>query len=72
VQQFAGHQLRQARKSAGQAKERAALLVGRSYSSITLYERGQVAPPAAIMCRLADLYGCKVEDFFEEADRVAS
>ena len=72
MQRFAGHQLRQARKSAGQAKERAALLVGRSYSSITLYERGQVIPPAPVMCRLADLYGCKVEDFFEEAERVAS
>ncbi|MGI8711106.1 MAG: helix-turn-helix transcriptional regulator [Acidimicrobiales bacterium] len=72
MQRFAGHQLRQARKSAGQVKERAALMVGRSYSTITLYESGRVIPPAPIMCRLADLYGCKVEEFFEEADRVAS
>jgi transcriptional regulator with XRE-family HTH domain len=72
MQRFAGHRLREARKTAGQAKERAALLVGRSYSSITLYERGQVIPPTPVMCLLADLYGCKVEDFFEDAERVAS
>jgi transcriptional regulator with XRE-family HTH domain len=65
VQRFAGHRLRAARQRAGIRREAAALAVGRSYSSITLYERGEVLPPADVICRMAALYGVELAEFFE-------
>lgn len=66
MQRFAGPRLRAARQKSGTPKERAALEVGRSYSSVSLYEAGRVTPPAHILCALAALYGVDVREFFEE------
>jgi len=71
MQRYAGSRLRAARQASGIRKERAALEVGRSFASLTLYENGRVTPPAHVMCTLAELYGVDVSDLFED-DRAAA
>jgi len=48
------------------------LEVGRSFSSLTLYENGRVIPPALVMCKLADLYGVDVADLLEDDQAAAN
>lgn len=72
MQRFSGERLRQRREAAGRSRELLAHQIGRSFSSVQLYEREAVSPPLAVICQLASVLGCDVADFFEEADRVAS
>lgn len=72
MQRYAGHRLRAARQAASVPKEQAALAVGRSFSSITLYENGSVEPPLHILCTLSSLYSTDVASFFEEVNDLAA
>ncbi len=42
-----------------------AVAIERSVSSVALYERGMVDPPASVVCALADAVGCSPSDLFE-------
>jgi hypothetical protein len=68
---FSGAHARQKRLDAGLRAEFVALMVDRSWYSIREYETGRVTPSTPILCALADLYGCAVDDFLEEAVNAA-
>lgn len=72
MQRFSGPRLTAARKAAGKSREQAAIETKRSYSSWTLYERGIVEPPLAVIYAIADCLACDVFDLFEEVERAAS
>lgn len=57
--------MRARREALGLSREAVALAVARSSDSIALYERGVVAPPAAIISRLAAVLEVDPGDLFE-------
>jgi transcriptional regulator with XRE-family HTH domain len=69
---FSGDELRQRRRAAGLTVERLALAIDRGYTSVTLYERGQVAPPTPVVAALAGVLGCHPGDFYVETESAAS
>jgi transcriptional regulator with XRE-family HTH domain len=66
VQRFNGHNLRAARKDADLKKEQLALLVGRSFEAVHLYECNLRRPPIQILERLAAVLDVDVRDFFDD------
>jgi transcriptional regulator with XRE-family HTH domain len=58
--------LRVARVQAGVSKEFAAVTIGRSWSSISGYERGHTVPPLEVIEALAGLYGVRVPDLLDD------
>ncbi|MDW8804617.1 helix-turn-helix transcriptional regulator [Streptomyces scabiei] len=69
---FSGQRLRDARTAAGLTVEQLALSVGRSFYSISAYERGRATPPVSMVASLADAVGRCVEDLLaEEASHAA-
>lgn len=62
-----GARLTGARKNAGLTRELAAVRTGRSWSSISFYERDVAIPPLPILRRLADTYGVRLVDLLDGA-----
>jgi transcriptional regulator with XRE-family HTH domain len=61
--------LRAARENAGLSREVVAVSTHKAFSTIVQYERTTlraIEPPARVLMRLAELYGCALEDFFDE------
>lgn len=58
--------LREARVKAGISKEFAALSIGRSWSSISGYERGHTTPPLGVIEALGGLYGLRLADLLDD------
>jgi transcriptional regulator with XRE-family HTH domain len=69
---FSGQRLRSERVSAGLTPEHVAVAVRRSSYSVREYEWGRVTPTVETLARLADLFGCPVDRFFEEVADVAA
>lgn len=63
---FSGRRLRETRIAAGISPERLALEIERSAYSVHEYERGRVHPPLDVLCRLAGVLQCGVEDLLIE------
>lgn len=61
---FSGPRLRERRLAAGLKPEHVAVGIDRSYYSVREYELGRVTPPADTLGKLADLFGCQVDDFY--------
>jgi transcriptional regulator with XRE-family HTH domain len=58
--------LRAAREHAGLSREQLAIAVGRSASTITLYENGLRSPTRAVLMRLAAVLGVTPRSIVEE------
>jgi transcriptional regulator with XRE-family HTH domain len=61
-----GLQLRFHRHRAGLSQTQVAAATGWSLSAISMYEQGNRQAGYAKLLRLAELYGCTVEDFFSD------
>lgn len=66
MRKFSGELLRQKRLDAGLLPESAALAISRSCYSIHEYEMGRRVPPVPTLAEFADLYGCPLDDLFEQ------
>jgi len=62
--QFHGAAAEARRLELGLRREHVALAINRSASSVFLYERGDVDPPASVVAMLADVLDLKVGDLF--------
>jgi transcriptional regulator with XRE-family HTH domain len=62
-----GLQLRFHRHRAGLSQTQVAAATGWSLSAISMYEQGNRQAGYLKLRRLAELYGCSVEDFFHDA-----
>jgi transcriptional regulator with XRE-family HTH domain len=60
--------LKAARLHAGLTVMPVAVAIDKSYPSVLAYERGVQQPPAVVLVRLAELYGCDLRFFFEDAE----
>jgi transcriptional regulator with XRE-family HTH domain len=60
--------LREARVKAGLSKELAAVTIGRSWSSISGYERGHTTPPLDVIEALAGLTVCAWSTFWTTSE----
>jgi transcriptional regulator with XRE-family HTH domain len=69
---FSGALSRQLRLDTGLRTEVVAIHIGRSWYSVAEYERGRVTPSTPVLVALADLYGCAIDAFFEEARDAAA
>lgn len=58
--------LREARVQAGHSREFAAVSIGRSWSSISGYERGHTIPPLDVIEALAGLYGVRLAELLDD------
>jgi transcriptional regulator with XRE-family HTH domain len=65
---FSGPLLRQQRLAAGLKPEHVALEIDRSTYSVREYELGRVTPSTDVLGKLADIFGCPVDDFFAISD----
>jgi transcriptional regulator with XRE-family HTH domain len=63
---FSPTRLTELRTQAGLSREQLAVLVGRGYQTIRLYERGFAVPPTPIVARFATVLGVGIEEFFED------
>lgn len=54
-----------ARKKAGLSQASAAKELGISDAAICLWEQGKTMPRAAMLTRIAELYGCTVDDLLK-------
>jgi transcriptional regulator with XRE-family HTH domain len=71
VQKFNGHLLRAIRKDRNLRPEQLAVLIGRSYQAVNLYECGHRLPPVSVLERLAAVLDTDVANFFDD-DPVAA
>lgn len=69
---FDGTALRRLRRGAGLSTEQLAVMVGRSYNSLRLYEQNRVIPPAPVLMRLASALKCEPADLFHAEAAAAS
>ena len=67
-----GLQLRFHRHRAGLSQTQVAAATGWSLSAISMYEQGNRQAGYAKLLRLAELYGCTVDDFFNDAPEPAT
>ena len=67
-----GLQLRFHRHRAGLSQTQVAAATGWSLSAISMYEQGHRQAGYAKLRRLAELYGCTVDDFFNDAPEPAA
>lgn len=65
---FAPAKLKALRRERGLSRGAAAFAIGRSVDMYTRYEQGKNDPPAPVLGRLAEAFGCRVEDFFTEVE----
>jgi transcriptional regulator with XRE-family HTH domain len=61
---FDPQRLRSVRLARGFTADQAAVAAGRTTSAYYKYERGEIAPTLASLCRLADVLGCEVGELF--------
>jgi DNA-binding XRE family transcriptional regulator len=62
---YSGDHLRSQRELAGLKREHVALAVQRSTHTIREYEWGRVTPSVSTLARIADLFGCSLDQFFK-------
>jgi transcriptional regulator with XRE-family HTH domain len=65
-QTFSGRALRARRKQLKLSRDALGWAVGRTYSSITNYERGVTTPSGEVIARLAETLECSPNDLFEK------
>jgi transcriptional regulator with XRE-family HTH domain len=65
VARFSGQRLRALREAKGMRRERLAVTLDRSFSSIIKWERNELAPSAADIGKLCEALGCGVGDLFD-------
>ena len=58
---FLGHYLRQWRKNLRYTQQEMADFLSVHRTTYTRYERGVIAPPLEVLCRMADLMGCTTD-----------
>ncbi len=56
--------LRAHRRAVGLSRDQAAVAIGRTVSALIKYETRRITPTAYALARLADAYGCDIDDFF--------
>jgi transcriptional regulator with XRE-family HTH domain len=71
VQVFSGRKVRAARKNADMRQEQLALLIGRSFHALHLYECGRRNPPLVVLERMAAVLDVPISSFFEDEELVA-
>jgi transcriptional regulator with XRE-family HTH domain len=71
LQVFSGRKVRAARKNADMKQEQLALLIGRSFHALHLYECGYRRPPTVVLERMAAVLNVPVSEFFEDEEMVA-
>lgn len=69
---FNGSAVATRRCELGMRPEALAVAIGRSASSVYLYERGAVEPPISVASRIAEVLGMEVADIFTVTDRVSA
>lgn len=55
-----------ARKKAGYSQAYVAEKLGISAASVCQWETGKTMPRASMLARIADLYGCKIDDLLAD------
>lgn len=65
---FAGHRLREIRRSRGIRTEYVAVVIKRCSRTVEGYERGSTNPPASIVAALADLLDIDVSELFTDTE----
>lgn len=68
ARRFHGPALRARRQAAGLRREHVAIAIDRSVPSIAGYERSEVNPSVEALARIADLLGCRIDDFFADVE----
>jgi transcriptional regulator with XRE-family HTH domain len=73
MRRFSHSRLRQFREAAGKSREQVAVELGKSYSTVAFYERGEITPPTHVLEDLARSLEVFPGDFFTdpEAEYVA-
>lgn len=61
-----------ARESAGFTQKKVAEELGIDQSAVSLWETGKTAPRVSILVKLADLYGCTVDELLAKEPPVDS
>ena len=54
--------LKRLRSAAGLTQPAVAAALGISRSAVAMYEKGSREPELSLLCRLADLYGCSLDE----------
>jgi len=67
---WSGERLRALRRQRGLSREVLAFAIGRSYASLTNYERGVNVPPATVVAALAAHLDCTTDDLFDAKEVV--
>ena len=62
---------RMAREEVGLTQEQVAKMLSVDQSTVSYWESGDVKPRADKLPQLAKLYGCKIDDLFDDTDRPA-
>lgn len=57
-----------AREKAGMTLTKAAQMIGVSKAAVSLWETGKMAPRADKLPRIAEIYGCRVDDLLRKED----
>lgn len=60
-----GNLLKQSRLRAGLTQKIAADRIGVKQSTVAMWETGKCFPRASLFEKIAEVYGCKIVDFFE-------
>jgi transcriptional regulator with XRE-family HTH domain len=63
MQMQINEQIRKKRKELGMSQEELAKLIGATQANISWWESGEVEPKASSLRRLAEVFGCTVDDF---------
>jgi transcriptional regulator with XRE-family HTH domain len=63
--EFSPRRLRAARRAADLSIDALALRIGRRWSTVMRYERGEAAPSVAVLGALAHVLGCTIDALFE-------
>jgi transcriptional regulator with XRE-family HTH domain len=63
---FSPERLRSQREAAGFTRAQVAIAICRSWGAVYQFERGLLTPGAEALLRMADLFGCPLDAFYEE------
>lgn len=55
-----------ARTKSGISQEKAAAKLGVTGAAVSLWETGKTQPRASLLAKIADLYGCTVDELLKE------
>ncbi len=56
----------QMRKAAGLTQALAAKIIGVTEASVCMWETGKTLPRAALLPKVAEAYGCSIEDLYRD------